>query len=66
MVAEHDNSETEEVEFPLTVEQVRTLARDSLLQLRKFAGEIAKLDPETTDGVEVEHLLDMLGEEING
>ena len=55
----------EEIEIPLTVEQVRSLARDSLSQLRTFAGELVKLDKDNVDAATVEYLLDMLGDEIN-
>lgn len=54
-----------EIEVSLTIDQVRSLARDSILQLRKFTAEIAKLDPESLDSAKTDFLLNALGEEIN-
>jgi len=65
MVAEKDSSDTEEMDVPLSADQVRSLARDSLSQLRTFAGELVKLDKDNVDAATVEYLLDMLGDEIN-
>jgi len=53
-----------EIEVPLDIDQVRSLAKNSILQLRTFTAEIAKLD-DSTDAGTTTYLLDMLEEEIN-